>query len=124
MSPPAVYSATKFDHAATYALPSCPFHDNLYAAVVLELEVQPPYTFFRKSRRGAWPDNSAEVLSTSTGVTVVALHLLYNLYIAKGDPRMHEKPSKWEILPPDLAERVNNFDGQPRPAPFKRANWR
>ena len=123
VSYPAVYSATKFDHAATYALPSCPFDDNLYAAVVLELEVQPPYTFYRKSRRGLRIDNSEKVLSTSTGVTVVALHLLYNLHIAQGDARMHAKPSKWEILPPDFAERVKNFDGQSGPAPFKRHNW-
>ena len=122
VSYPCVYSAEEFDHAAGYALPSCPFGDNLYTGVVLELQVRPPYTFHGKTGSSK-RHGSNEVLSTSTGVTIVAVHILYNQHIKQGAPRMHAAPEDYEILPPDLAERVKQFNKKGRPEPLKPTNW-
>ena len=118
---PAVYSATMFSHAFGYAYPSCQFYDNVYCAAVLELLVEPPYTRHTCKRSNY---GSEEILSTSTGVTVEALHIVYNHRIPQGGSKMWEDPAPYELLPDCLVPRVNAYrKARQLEEPLKKSNW-
>ena len=118
VSYPAVYSATEFSHAFSYLMSCCPFYDNVYTAAILELLVEPPY-IRHKSKRG-----SEEILSTSTGATVKALHIVYNQRIPQGGWKMWQDPAPWEILPECLAPQVNAYiRARQLEDPLKPNNW-